>query len=112
MATYEEFTIDQGADAAIEIHLVNPNGSAKDLTNHTIAAKMKRTFNSDSDDTTTFSSIVASPATDGVATLTGGSITGLESLSISVNNSSTSPNISINQSSDSNNRPHLKVLSF
>jgi len=69
MATYEEFTIDQGADAAIEIHLVNPNGSAKDLTNHTIAAKMKRTFNSDSDDTTTFSSIVASPATDGVATL-------------------------------------------
>jgi len=69
MATYEEFTIDQGADAAIEIHLVNPNGSAKDLTDHTIAAKMKRTFNSDSDDTTTFSSIVASPATDGVATL-------------------------------------------
>jgi len=69
MATYEEFTIDQGADAAIEIHLVNPNGSAKDLTNHTIAAKMKRTFNSDSDDTTTFSSIVATPATDGVATL-------------------------------------------
>lgn len=69
MATYEEFTIDQGADAAIEIHLVNPNGSAKDLTNHTIAAKMKRTYNSDSDDTTAFSSIVASPATDGVATL-------------------------------------------
>ena len=69
MATYEEFTIDQGADAAIEIHLVNQNGSAKDLTDHTIAAKMKRTFNSDSDDTTTFSSIVASPATDGVATL-------------------------------------------
>ena len=69
MATYEEFTIDQGADAAIEIHLVNKNGSAKDLTNHSIAAKMKRTFNSDSDDTTTFNAIVATPATDGVATL-------------------------------------------
>jgi len=69
MASYEEFTIDQGADAAIEIHLVNANGSAKNLTDHTIAAKMKRTFNSDSDDTTTFNAIVSAPATDGVAVL-------------------------------------------
>jgi hypothetical protein len=69
MAQYEEFTIDQGADAAIEIHLVNSDGSAKNLTNHTIAAKLKRTFNSDSDDTTIFNSIVADPATDGIATL-------------------------------------------
>lgn len=68
MATYEEFTIDQGADAAIEIHLVNPNGSAKDLTNHTIAAKMKRTYNSDSDETTTFTAVV-SAAVGGIATL-------------------------------------------
>lgn len=69
MAQYEEFTIDQGADAAIEIHLVNADGSAKNLTDHSIAAKMKRTYNSDSDDTTTFASIISSPATDGIATL-------------------------------------------
>lgn len=69
MAQYEEFTIDQGADAAIEIHLVGANGAAKDLTDHSIAAKMKRTFNSDSDDTTIFNAIVSAPATDGIATL-------------------------------------------
>ncbi len=69
MAQYEEFTIDQGADAAIEIHLVNMDGSAKDLSDHSIAAKLKRTYNSDSDDTTIFSAVIAEPATDGVATL-------------------------------------------
>ena len=69
MAQYEEFTIDQGTDAAIEIHLVNGDGSAKNLTNHSIAAKMKRTFNSDSDDTHDFATAIASPSSDGVATL-------------------------------------------
>ena len=69
MAQYEEFTIDQGADAAIEIHLVDKDGSAKNLTNHTITAKLKKTYNSDSDDTTSFNSVVANPPTDGVATL-------------------------------------------
>jgi len=69
MAQYEEFTIDQGADAAIEIHLIDKDGSAKDLTNHTINAKLKKTYNSDSDDTTSFNSVVANPPTDGVATL-------------------------------------------
>lgn len=70
MAQYEDLTIDQGADAAIEIHLVNPNGSAKNLTDHAIAAKMKRTYNSDSDDTTIFAAVISDPATDGIATLT------------------------------------------
>lgn len=70
MAQYEEFTIDQGADAAIEIHLIDPTtGSAKDLTNHVIAAKMKRTYNSDSDDTTVFSTVIAEPPTNGITTL-------------------------------------------
>jgi len=69
MAQYEEITIDQGADIAVEIHLINKDGSKKNLTNHTIAAKMKKTFNSDSADTTVFNTIVASPPTDGVATL-------------------------------------------
>lgn len=69
MAQYEEITIDQGADIAVEIHLINKDGTKKDLTNHTIAAKMKKTFNSDSADTTTFNTIVATPPTDGIATL-------------------------------------------
>jgi len=69
MAQFEELTIDRGADASIELHLVEPNGSAKDLTNHSVAAKMKKTYNSDSDDTVTFSCSVPVPATDGVAVL-------------------------------------------
>lgn len=69
MAQYEEITIDQGADVAIEIYLVDKTGAAKNLTGHNILAKMKKTYNSDSDDTTSFVSIVASPATRGIATL-------------------------------------------
>jgi GTPase Era involved in 16S rRNA processing len=69
MAQYEDLTIDQGTDVAIEIHLVNGDGSAKNLTNHSIAAKMKRTYNSDSDDTHNFTAIISSPATDGIAVL-------------------------------------------
>lgn len=69
MAQYEEITIDQGADVAIEIYLVDKYGAAKNLTGHNITAKMKKTYNSDSADTTAFSSIVAAPATRGIATL-------------------------------------------
>ena len=70
MAQYEEFTIDQGADVAIEIHLIDPTtGSAKDLTYFSVSAKMKKTYNSDSDDTVTFNSIIAEPLTGGIITL-------------------------------------------
>ena len=69
MAQYEEFTIDQGADVAVEIHLVNTDNSKKDLTDYTVAAKLKKNYNSDSDDTTSFTSIIADPGTDGVVTL-------------------------------------------
>jgi hypothetical protein len=54
MAQYEELTIDQGSDVSIELHLVNPDGSVKDLDGYTVTAKMKRTYNSDSDNTTSF----------------------------------------------------------
>jgi hypothetical protein len=70
MAQYEEITIDQGTDVAVEVHLINKDGSKKNLTNHTVAAKMKKTFNSDSDDTTSFNTVIATPPTDGIATLT------------------------------------------
>ena len=69
MAQYEDITIDQGADVAIEIHLVNKDGSPKNLANHYIDATMKRTYNSDSDDTHVFNSIVATPSSLGVATI-------------------------------------------
>jgi hypothetical protein len=70
MAQYEEFTIDQGTDIAIEIRCIDPaTNSAKDLTNYDVAAKLKKNYNSDSADTTAFSSIIASPPTDGIITL-------------------------------------------
>jgi len=70
MAQYEEIEIDQGADVAIELHLVNKDGSAKNLTGYNVNAKMKRTYNSDSDNTHSFFAIVANPADAGVVTLT------------------------------------------
>ena len=70
MADYEDFTIDQGADVAIELHLQEQDGSKKDLTGHSALAKMKRSYNStDSDEITSFTTIVSSPATDGILTL-------------------------------------------
>ena len=72
MAQYEEFTIDQGADVAIEIHLIDPvTESAKDLTapTYTVSAKMKKTYNSDSDETVAFTGIVSEPREDGIITL-------------------------------------------
>ena len=68
MAQYEEFTIDQGADVAIELHLVDRNDAVKDISNHNIAAKLKKNYNSDSSDTTSFAAIV-SDADNGIATL-------------------------------------------
>jgi len=67
MAHYEEISIDQGADIAIQLHLADQDGSVKDLTGYSFAAKLKRTYNSDSSDTTTFS--ISLQQEDGIATL-------------------------------------------
>ena len=67
MAQYEDITIDQGTDFAIELHLVNRDGSVKNLANHTINAKLKKTYNSESADTKTFTSVTDD--SDGVLTL-------------------------------------------
>jgi hypothetical protein len=70
MADYEDFTIDQGADVAIELHLQETDGSKKNLTGHTVTAKMKRSYTSvDSDEILDFATIVSDPATDGLAVL-------------------------------------------
>lgn len=54
MAQYEEFTIDQGADVAIELDLLDKDGSVKDLTGFSASAKVKRSYNADSDNTVAF----------------------------------------------------------
>jgi hypothetical protein len=70
MADYEDFTIDQGADVAIELHLQEQDGSKKDLTSHTVTAKMKRSYNStDSADIVSFATLISPPETDGIVTL-------------------------------------------
>ena len=70
MAQYEEFNVDQGADVAIQLDLINPTTNlAKNLTGYSVRAKMKKGYNSDSADTVDFTSIVADPATDGIVTL-------------------------------------------
>lgn len=70
MAHYEDITIDQGADFAMEIHLEEQDGSKKDLTGHSAAAKMKRSYGStDSDDIVTFNAVIPAPSQDGVVTL-------------------------------------------
>ena len=69
MAHYEDFTIDQGADLALQLELVNPDGSTKDLTGYTAAAKMKKNFNSLSADALDFTAVVSDPPSSGVVTL-------------------------------------------
>jgi len=68
--TYEDIDINQGTDIAIELECVDEAGAVKNLANHQIAAKMKRTYNStDAADIQAFNSIVQSPATAGKLTL-------------------------------------------
>jgi|TARA_R110002167_G_scaffold25183_1_gene87727 hypothetical protein len=68
--TYEDIDINQGADIAIELDCVDEDGSVKNLTNHSIAAKMKRTYNStDASDIQAFNAIVQSPSDAGKLTL-------------------------------------------
>ena len=64
MADYEDLTIDQGADVAIELHLVDPDGSKKNLTGYNASAYMKRSYGEDSD-FVAFSTLISVPQTDG-----------------------------------------------
>ena len=68
MAQYQEFTFDQGTNTSIELHLVDANGTAKNLLGHTITSKIKKTFNSDSSETTLFATQITN-ASAGIATL-------------------------------------------
>ena len=69
MAEYEEFTIDQGSDVAIELELVDHTGAKKDLVGHTVTASMKKSYSDRSGEATNFTSIVSTPSTSGVVNL-------------------------------------------
>ena len=70
-SNYEDIIINQGTDVAVEIHLVHDSGSAYDLTNHSVAARLKRRFGDSADDPDTidFNTIVVNPSTDGIINL-------------------------------------------
>jgi hypothetical protein len=69
MARYEDLTIDQGSDVTIEVHLVDQNDAAKDLTGYSVAAKMAPSYGASADEKITFTGAVSTPATDGIITL-------------------------------------------
>jgi hypothetical protein len=78
MATYEDFTIDQGADLALQIELVNPDGSKKDLTGYSASAKMKKTYRST--ESIDFTAVIPTPPLEGIVTI---SLTNLQTDTLS-----------------------------
>ena len=68
MAQYEEFTIDQGSDVAIEIHCVDKNDAKKDLSGRSVTAKLKKNYNSSDSDTTSFTTLISNAA-EGIITI-------------------------------------------
>lgn len=69
MAQYEELQIDKGSDVTIKLELEDLNGTSKNLTNHTITGKIKKTYNSTDSDATSFTTEIIAPATGGVVNL-------------------------------------------
>jgi len=70
MATYEDISIDQGTDTTVKLELLNDDGSTKNLTNHQVRAKLKRTYSSTADsDIVSFSAQIPIPASDGIINL-------------------------------------------
>ena len=68
MAQFQEFTFDQGADTSIELHLVDKNGAAKNLSGHTVTAKIKKNYADSAGEATTFT-VVNTNAAEGITTL-------------------------------------------
>ena len=68
MAQYHEFTLDQGTDTTIELQFVDANGAAQNRLGYTVSGRIKKNYNSDSSDTTVFTTQITSN-TEGTATL-------------------------------------------
>ena len=69
MAHYEDFSIDQGTDVSIGLHLLNKDKSIKNLTDYSVNAYLKPNYASGDSDRTVFTGIIADPATDGIVNL-------------------------------------------
>jgi hypothetical protein len=69
MAHYEDLTIDQGSDIAIELRLINKDGTKKNLNGYSIAAKLAPNFAATDSDKIAFTSIITSPDSDGIVNL-------------------------------------------
>jgi hypothetical protein len=69
MAQQEDLEIDQGADVAIELYVDSADGSVKNLTDMTLAATMKLSYNADSSNTVSFGTAITNAA-GGVCLLT------------------------------------------
>lgn len=70
MAQYEDLKLDRGSDVTLQLELEDINGNKKNLTNYTVAGKLKKTYNSSDSDATIFTTEIQAPATDGVVNLT------------------------------------------
>lgn len=44
MASVQNITIDQGATFSLDLALTNDDGTAKDLTNYTVASQMRKSY--------------------------------------------------------------------
>lgn len=69
MAQYEELSIDKGSDITLQLELEDTSGNAKDLTNYTVAGKLKKTYSTPDGEATTFVTEIQAPAADGVVNL-------------------------------------------
>jgi len=66
MAQYKDLTIDQGTDITVELHLINTDKSPKNLTGYFTSAKLAPNYNASDSDRISFTTEVATPATDGI----------------------------------------------
>lgn len=69
MAQYEELSIDKGTDITLQLELEDTSGNPKNLTNHTVAGKVKKTYNTPDNEATSFTTELVAPATGGVVNL-------------------------------------------
>ena len=69
MAYREDFTINQGSDVAIQMYLVDEDDLPKNLLGYTLAAKLKPSFNADSDSTISFETSLGDDYSSGIATI-------------------------------------------
>lgn len=70
MAQYEELSIDKGTDITLQLELEDTSGNPKNLTNYTVAGKIKKTYNTKDSDATVFTTEIQAPQDDGIVNLT------------------------------------------